>query len=326
MIKCPYKADDSFNVGLSERKAIYVYFPQGVPSIPAIDPESCQYFKTGKCRICEKVCERGAVNFDDTEKRIELNVGATIVATGFEPYDVSVVQEFGFGKIKNVITALQYERMTSASGPTGGELKRPSDSKIPERVAFIQCIGSRDERNKSYCSAVCCMHATKEAMLAAEHYPDTELYIFFTDMRSAGKGFQEYVNRAKTEHGVRYIRSKPGKLVENTENGHVTLVFDDMESRKVARLEVDMVVLCHALIPSESSLGLTQTLGIELDDNGFVRTPDSAALPFETSVPGILACGFCSEPQDIPDSVIQASAAAAYAAELLTKTTTKIEN
>ena len=317
--KCPYEADDSFDIGLRKRKAIYVYFPQGVPSTPAIDPESCQYFKTGKCRICEKVCERGAVNFEDREKRVKFNVGAAIVATGFEPYDVSNLEEFGFGKIKNVITALQYERMISASGPTGGELKRPSDSKVPERVAFLQCIGSRDERNNPYCSGVCCMHATKEAILTAEHHPGTELYIFYTDMRSPGKGFQEYVNRAKIEHGVKYIRSKPGRLIENTENGHVTVVFDDMESQKVGRIEVDMVVLSHALVPTESNSALAQALGIELDDHGFVRTPDSAALPFETSVPGILACGFCSEPQDIPDSVVQASAAAAYAAELLTK-------
>jgi heterodisulfide reductase subunit A len=318
IVKCPYKAADAFEMGLATRKAIYIYFPQGIPACAVIDAESCQYFKTGKCRICEKVCRRQAVNFRDSEKKMELKVDAVIVATGFEPYDVSNLQEYGFGKLKNVITGLQYERMISASGPTGGELARPSDSRAPKRIAFIQCVGSRDERNRPYCSTVCCMHATKQAILAAEHYPGARLSIFYTDMRSPGKGFQEYVNRAKVEHGVRYIRSRPGKLLENKETGDVTVFFDDMESRSVGKAEFDMVVLCHALIPEKSNSRLGQALGIDLDEYGFVRNADPMALSCRTSRPGVFACGFCAEPQDIPDSVVQASAAAACVAELLT--------
>jgi len=316
---CPYQVDDDFNEGLSKRKAIFVPFPQAVPGCALIDRESCQYFRTGKCRICERVCKSQAVNFRDRKRRLRLNVGAVIVATGFEPYGASGLEEYGLGEMEDVVTALQYERMLSASGPTEGEVRRPSDSTVPNEIAFIQCVGSRDERYKKYCSAVCCMHATKEAMLTAEHHPGARSYIFYTDMRSPGKGFQEYVNRARTEYGVEYIRSRPGTITRKDDTGRVSIVFDDMLSRKVNRLDVDMVVLCTALTPHRSNSSVAGILGMELDEEGFVRSPDPLGIPFGTTVPGVLAAGYCAAPQDIPDSLVQASAAAAYAAEMLAR-------
>ncbi len=314
--KCPYYAEDEFDLGLRNRKAVYLYFPQAVPSSALIDRDACQYFKTGKCRVCEKVCKSGAIKLNERKKRLKLKVGAVIVATGFDPYNISDLTEYGFGSVRNVVTALQFERMLSASGPTAGEIRRPSDSEIPGSIAFIQCVGSRDERYKPYCSSVCCMHATKEALLAVEHHPGTRITIFYTDMRSPGKGFQEYVNRARDEYGVGYVRSKPGRVTEK--NGSVVVQYDDMQSREIRKLEVDLVVLSTALIPSVSNLRLAEAIGIELDAHGFVRSPDPLLLPYATTVPGILACGYCSKPQDIPDSVVQASAAAARVAEMLT--------
>jgi heterodisulfide reductase subunit A len=318
---CPYPAEDEFDLGLRKRKAIYLYFPQAIPSSALIDRDACQYFRTGKCRICEKVCKSGAIRLNERKKRLKLKVGAVIVATGFDPYNVSGLTEYGFGSIKNVVTALELERMLSASGPTAGEIRRPSDSNIPRSIAFIQCIGSRDERHKPYCSSVCCMHATKEAMLAIEHHPGTKVSVFYTDMRSPGKGFQEYVNRAKDEYDVEYIRSKPGKVTER--NGSVVVHYDDMRTRRIRELEVDLVVLSTALIPSTSNLRLAEAIGIELDAHGFVSSPDPLLLPYGTTVPGVLACGYCASPQDIPDSVVQASAAAARAAEILTASTSE---
>jgi heterodisulfide reductase subunit A len=218
--KCPWKVDSEFDLGLSKRKAIYTPFAQAVPNIPVIDTEHCVYFLKGTCRACEKFCEAGAINYDQEDEIIEAEVDAIILASGFDLYDPSGLEEYGYGKIKNVITAMQYERMISASGPSGGQLQRPSDGKTPKRLAFIQCVGSRDTHHKLYCSSVCCMHATKEAILANEHYPDLKAFIFYTDMRAVGKRFQEYIARAEqvrgdhrqnqNQHGGRYGRALPG--------------------------------------------------------------------------------------------------------------------
>ncbi|MBI4721755.1 MAG: FAD-dependent oxidoreductase [Candidatus Stahlbacteria bacterium] len=266
------------------------------------------------CRECEKVCEPKAINHDMKEQYIELNVRAIVLATGFEPADISSIKEYGYGTIKNVITALEYERMISASGPTNGKIKMPSDGKRPKRIAFIQCVGSRDESHKPYCSAVCCMHATKEAILSNEHYPDIETFIFYTDLRATGKRFQEYIERAKKEYKVKYIRSKPGKITELKDNPIIW--YEDTITQKVNQMEVDMVVIAQALIPSESNKKIAELMGIKLDEYGFIDSPDKLYLPVDTSIQGIFACGYCQSPQDIPDSVIQASAVAAKVAEI----------
>jgi heterodisulfide reductase subunit A len=319
MQKCPYKADSEFEMGLAKRKAIYVPFPQAVPNTATIDPDTCIYIKSEgkKCGACMKLCAAGAIDFSQLDRIIEVEVGSIILATGFDLYDPSGLTEYGYGKVRNVITAMQYERMISASGFSGGQLQRPSDGKTPKRLAFIQCVGSRDTHYKLYCSSVCCMHATKEAILANEHYPDLKAFIFYTDMRAVGKRFQEYIARAEQEYNVTYIRSRPSKITENPDNGNPIVWYEETTARSRTTMEVDMVVLCQALVPSGSTKAISDMLRLSLNDYQFVHIPDRLFHPVDTEVPGVFACGFCQAPQDIPDSVVQASAAAARLAEFL---------
>jgi heterodisulfide reductase subunit A len=314
LAKCPYKADDAFDLNLKKRRAIYVYFPQGVPSCACIDRQTCQYFKTGKCRVCEKVCKREAINFEDKENRVLLDVGAVIVATGFEPYPAERVSQFGFGKYPNVITSMQFERMSNATGPTGGKVIRPSDGKHAGRIAFIQCVGSRDSRHKRFCSAVCCMHSTKEAMVAREHDARTESFIFYTDMRAAGKGFQEYTERAEKECGVKYVRARAAEITQD-ESKNPVVWYENTDERRVDSLVADLAVLATSLVPSSGTGKLAEVLGIKLDEYGFYETNPYS--PVESSRPGIFVCGYAEAPLDIPESVLQASAAAGKAAEII---------
>jgi len=270
------------------------------------------------CRECEKVCEAKAINHEMKEEYLGLKVGAIIIGTGLDFYDVSKLDEYGYGSIPNVITAIEYERLTSASGPTVGELKRPSDGKTPTNIAFIQCVGSRDFKHKPYCSSVCCMYATKEAILAYEHHPGTESTIFFMDMRALGKRFQEYVARAEREYGATYIRSRPGRIDVNPVNGNPIIWYEDTTTGETKKFETELVILCQAMIPSRGIEELASILGIDLDIYGFVETPDKLFYPLDTTRPGIFACGYAHSPRDIPDSVVQGSGAAARAAEVVT--------
>ncbi len=331
--KCPRRVPDEFNVGLGKRKAIYLPFPQAVPRKVTIDEEACLYLTKGRCRVCEEVCQAGAIDFEQQEEILELEVGALLLATGFDPFDPASLEEYGYGKIENVITGLEYERLICASGPTGGHLERPSDGKVPGAVAFIQCVGSRDVNYKPYCSSVCCMHATKEAILANEHYPDLKSFIFYTDMRAVGKQFQEYIIRARDEYDVSYVRSRPGKITVDEETSNPIVWYDETvyseagdPVRRVTSLEVDLVVLCQALVPHTDHQEMAQKLGLELDESGFIAIEDRLFHPVDTSVAGVFACGFCQGPQDIPDSVIQASAAAARVAEILSLEDRELEH
>ncbi|MGB2896179.1 MAG: CoB--CoM heterodisulfide reductase iron-sulfur subunit A family protein [Anaerolineales bacterium] len=318
--KCPRRVPDEFNINLNRRRAIYLPFPQAVPRVMTIDAEYCLYLtdlEKDRCRLCEEACQAEAIDWNQQDEIVELDVGAIIVATGFDPYEVSAMEEYGFGTIPNVITGLQFERLVSASGPTGGELLRPSDGKHPHTVTFIQCVGSRDVHHNPYCSSVCCMFATKEAILANEHDPETSSYIFYTDLRAGGKRFQEYITRAKEEYQVTYIRSRPGIIGENPETGDPIVRYEDTTVQQVQEMEVNLVVLCQALVPRYGQQEVAELLGVALDKYGFVHTPAPLLHPMDTSVPGIFACGYCQSPQDIPDSVIQASGAAARVAELL---------
>lgn len=318
--KCPRRVPDEFNINLNRRRAIYLPFPQAVPWVMTIDAEYCLYLtdlEKDRCRLCEEACQAEAIDWNQQDEIVELDVGAIIVATGFDPYEVSAMEEYGFGTIPNVITGLQFERLVSASGPTGGELLRPSDGKHPHTVTFIQCVGSRDVHHNPYCSSVCCMFATKEAILANEHDPETSSYIFYTDLRAGGKRFQEYITRAKEEYQVTYIRSRPGIIGENPETGDPIVRYEDTTVQQVQEMEVNLVVLCQALVPRYGQQEVAELLGVALDKYGFVHTPAPLLHPMDTSVPGIFACGYCQSPQDIPDFVIQASGAAARVAELL---------
>lgn len=313
--KCPVRVPDEFDIDLRRRGAIYLYFLQSLPMVMTIDKDNCLYLTRGVCRICERVCTKKAIDFEQKDTEIDLNVGAIIVATGFDPFDPTALSEYGYKRYRNVITALEYERLISASGPTGGHLLRPSDRQPAKKIAFIQCIGSRDVKNKPYCSTVCCMHATKEAILAREHDPDAQSYVFYMDMRVIGKGFQRYVTRAEDEYGIKYIRGRVAKITEDLD-GEPIVWYEETLGDTVGKMKVDIAVLATSFVPRRGTEEFARILGVELDEYGFFKTSPHA--PFDSTREGILVCGCCREPVDIPDSVAQASGTAAKAAEIIT--------
>ncbi len=315
--KCPIEAPSEFDENIGARKAIYMPFPQAVPRIMTINKEDCM-----DCGICEKVCPSQAINREQKPQEIELDVGAIVVATGFDIFDCSMIPQYGYPQFKNVITAMELERLLCASGPTEGHLIRPSDGRIPRSIAFIQCVGSRDRRdwiNHPYCSSICCKYAVKDAVLIKEHEPDSLVTIFYIDMRAFGKGFQEFVNRAKSEFGVEFVRSNPGELREDPTTNNLTISFEDPVTRTVQDVKYDLVILSPALIPSAGIKELAKMLGIKLDNYGFLKLLDPVKKPLDTTVPGIFAAGYCLGPKtgDIPDSITQGSAAAGRVAQIL---------
>jgi heterodisulfide reductase subunit A len=318
MEKCPKKVPSEYEMGLADRRAIYFPFAQAVPRVATIDKDSCIYFKTGKCKICVKTCQVGAIDHDMKDEVVTVNVGAIIVATGFDVYMPHELEEYGYGRYDNVVTAMQFERIINAAGPTHGHLQRLSEDKgRPKRLGFIQCVGARDVRgDRPYCCAVCCMHSTKEAMLAREHHADTQSWVFYTDMRAFGKGFWEYVERGERDYGINYIRGKPGEIVEDPATKNLVLYYTDREARQVRSLEVDMVILATALIPRKDAPRVAEVLGIEQDRYGFFLAPDEM-MPMDTTREGVYMAGYCQKPMDIPDAVAQGSAAAARAMEAI---------
>ncbi|OCC15202.1 CoB--CoM heterodisulfide reductase, subunit A [Dissulfuribacter thermophilus] len=317
--KCPKSVLDEYNVGISKRKAIYVKYPQAVPLKYQIDPKSCiRLNKPGKCGFCEKVCPAGAIKFDDTEKELTIQVGSIIMAPGFECFDPKEAKVWGYGQYPNVITSLQFERFLSSSGPTEGHLIRPSDGKSVRKVAFLQCVGSRDKNRCSneYCSSVCCMYAIKEAVIAKDHVPDLVTSIFFMDMRTNGKDFDRYYQRAKDESGVRFVRCRVHGVEPHGEDGDLRIHYINEEGRQIEEY-YDLVVLSVGLETPKSVIELANKAGIQLTLNNFAAT--SAFNPVLTSRPGIFTCGAFAGPKDIPQSVMEGSAAAAGAAEVLAR-------
>jgi heterodisulfide reductase subunit A len=306
--KCPQKVPDSFNVGLNQRRAIYLRFPQAVPMVMTIDPEYCIYLTRGKCGLCQKICQAAAIDFEQQERVLDLDVGAIVVATGYDFYDPTHIGQYHYHHYPNVITALEYERLISASGPTGGHLLRPSDGEQAQTIGFVQCVGSRHVRHNRYCSTVCCVHSTKEAVLAWEHNHDAQSYVFYTDLRGSGKGFREYIDRAGRDYHVTFVHG----ILED-ENHNPIIRYEDAKTSRPQRKTVDLAVLATSLVPRHDAPQLADLLEIELDEFGFVKADPFA--PTDTSRPGILACGCCLGPADIPQSVAQASAAAGRAAE-----------
>ena len=308
----PIPIPSEFDKGLRSRSPIYTLYPQGVPNIPVIDRDNCVHYLTGACKICETVCKAGAIKYDQEDEIIELDVGAIILAPGFELFNAETKKELGYGRLPNVITSLEFERVLSASGPFSGEVVRPYDRKTPERIAFIQCVGSR-ETETNYCSAVCCMYATKEAILVKEHHPETDVTIFFIDLRAFGKGFEAYYERAK-KLGIRYIRFKPSLVEEVPETRDLRILYQK-EDGEIVDGEFNLVVLSCGLRPPAGATELAKTFGLELNEFGFCQTESFS--PVETCREGIYACGLFTGPKDIPETVMQGSAAAAKALSLL---------
>ncbi len=304
-----------YDASLGPRPSIDLAHPQAAPRVPAIDRESCVKFRTGDCGICSEVCEANAIDYDQKNESIDLEVGAVVLTPGFEAFDATRRGEFGFGFAPNVLTNVQFERMLSASGPTSGHILRPSDGSVPKKLAFIQCVGSRDSTcGNEYCSSVCCMAATKEAIIAKDHEPDLDVTIFFLDLRAFGKDFDRYCERAEKQLGVRYIRSFISRTYEMPHTKNLRLVHMDESMRQVEE-EFDMVVLSLGLEPSASLKEQAERFEVALNRFGFAKT--SELDPLETSRPGIFVGGAFQEPKDIPDTVMQASAAAAKAMTLL---------
>ncbi len=387
--KCPTIVPDAFNQGLGTRKAIYSWFAQGIPSTHTIDPDHCRQLNGKKCGICKKTCQADAINFEQEDRIIEVGVGAIIAATGYDVFDPSKIPEYRYREIPNVVTAIEFERLLSASGPTGGHLHRPSDLAVEaeidalekkarksekalkrfeekygessseffekyergeyqdddrkkwadkfkehlgtvkpletlkrkaegftvaKRLAFIQCVGSRDFRFYPFCSGYCCMHSVKEAIIAHEHEPETTSTIFGMDIRAVGKGFEEYKIRGGNQSGISYVRARVAEITEG-ENHNPIVTYEDTRERVVKSVEFDMVILATACAPGKEAPELARILGVELNEFGFFKT--DRAQPLDTTRPGIFTCGCAHSPMDIPESVAQASGAAARAAQVL---------
>lgn len=308
--KCPIEADDSFNQRLGRRGAIYVEYPQAVPLKYKIDREKCI-----GCGTCYEICKARAIDFEQKDSETTLKVGSIILSPGFEPFDARLKSEYGYGRFKNVVTSIEFERVLSASGPYSGLILRRSDGEIPKRIAFIQCVGSRDYQiGNNYCSAACCMYGIKEAVIAKEHSPiKLDASIFYMDMRCHGKEFDAYRNRAQYEYKIRFIRSRVAGVTEDplTNNLHLHYVEDETPKTE----EFDMVILSTGMTPPKEAEELARTLGVELNKYKFCVTKPFS--PMETSRPGIFVCGAFSSPKDIPESVAQASGAAAKAMSLI---------
>jgi heterodisulfide reductase subunit A len=393
---CPTPVLDLYNEGHAERKAIYSWFAQGIPSTHVIDPDHCRVLTGKKCGVCAKKCQAGAIDFDQTDEIVEIPVGAVVVATGYDVFDPARIPEYRYTTLDNVVTAMEFERFLSASGPTEGHVYRPSDRKLKQekialeksqtklaktlarfekkhgmdspaflealeagslevtedlakdkdkwaekatvflagddrlaalaqevalvktatKIAFIQCVGSRDLRFYPFCSGYCCMHAIKEAIIAHEHDNDTQSVIFGMDIRAVGKGFEEYKIRGGNSSQIAYRRSRVAEIVPG-ENQAPVLIYEDTTTRKIVRESFDLVVLSTACAPVKDAAGVADTLGIALDKFGFFKT--EAATPMDTSREGIFVCGCAHSPMDIPESVAQASSAAARAVQTVMK-------
>ncbi len=315
--RCPKKAKDDYTTAMERRRAIYLKYPQAVPLKYQIDPDSClQLKKPGSCGLCAQVCDAQAINFADTEKFHTLRVGALVLAPGFELFNPEPAGIWGYGKFPNVITSLQLERYLSATGPTDGQLARPSDGKPVRRMAFLQCVGSRDENKcgKGYCSSVCCMVAIKEAVIAKEHMPGLMTSIFYMDIRTHGKGFDAYYEKAKNELGVRFVRCRVHGVEPQGKGGDLRIRYINEQGRQVEEY-YDMVVLSVGMETPKHLQGMVDLIGIQMSANNFAAASDF--LPVATSKEGIFTCGTFAGPKDIPQSVVEGSAAAAAVAQLL---------
>ena len=313
---CPQSVLDEFNMGLTERKAIFIPFPQAVPATYTLDEKTCLGISPLRCSKCKDVCEPGAINFEAEEKIIHETVGAIILATGYQEYDAINMKEYNASNNPDILTGLEFERLLSASGPTQGEIRRPSDGKVPKEVVFIQCSGSRDpENHNSYCSKICCMYTAKHALLYRHAVHDGQATIFYIDIRAGGKDYEEFVNRAMQDERILYLRGKVGRVYRKGDKT-VVLGVDTLTGKNV-KVEADLVVLAQSLIPNESSKEITELMKIQKGPDKFMKEAHPKLRPLESITAGIYFAGVCQGPKDIPETVGQASGSAAKAGALL---------
>ncbi len=315
---CPVVGPDSFQQGFSSHKAIYMPFPQAVPSVYILDDELCLGHNPIACGKCADVCEKNCIDFDMEDEIIELDVGAVVVATGMDVYDPTEMDEYGYTRFENVITSMEFERLISAGGPTEGHFVRPSDQKTPKRIAFIQCVGSRSnsEVGNPYCSNICCMNTVKDSLLLKDHYSDIEITVFYMDIRAFGKGFEDLFIRSK-QAGVNYIRGLPGEFFEDPQTKNLTLIAEDTNTGEIKSHEFDTVVLSVGVIPRQDSDTVRQLFTLSRTEDGFFMESHPKLKPVDAPTGGVFFAGCVEYPKDVKDSVTQASAAAARAQVLL---------
>ncbi len=329
--KCPEKVSSEFDMGQGKRSSIYIPFPQAVPAKPVIDLEHCRYIKyqefvasnqEGKkppqCRICERLCPPQAIDWAQEDKVTTEKFGAIVVATGYKQFDPTVYGEFGYGTYPDVITGLELERLLSPSGPTGGQVLRPSDGEHPKTVVFVSCVGSRDElKGHAYCSKVCCMYMAKHSIMLREHYPDIQSYIFYIDIRAVGKGYEEFSRRAQEEAGTLYLRGRISKIYP--EGKKLVVLGEDSLMGRPVEIAADLVVLASAMEANTGAAEMAQSLKISYDADKQFLQAHVKLRPVETQTDGVFLAGACIGPADIPESVAQGSAAAAKVASLFSQ-------
>ncbi len=328
--KCPFKVESDFERGIGPRKVVYTLSPQAVPNKPVIDAANCRYLQSKwdieagrvpamdakgrpakpKCGACEKFCPTGAIVWDQQDELFEERVGAVIVATGYDLFSQARLKEYGGGHIPDVIDGLAFERLLAASGPSAGKVLRPSDGKEPKEVVFVQCSGSRDpEHGMAYCSKICCMYTAKQAILYKHRVHDGQAYVFYIDVRAGGKGYEEFLNRAQEQDGVVYLRGKVSKIFRD--DGKIIVRGADTLSGRAVEIAADLVVLATAITSRPESRAVAEMLGLNADGDGFFTASDEELSPVESGIPGIFLAGAALGPKDIPETVAQASGAAA---------------
>lgn len=314
---CPIQVRNEFDQNLGYRKAIYIGFPQNTPLVYTIDKENCI-----KCELCVKSCDREAIDLTMEDETVEIPVGSIVIATGYELFDVSQYHRLGYGRFKNVINALEYERLINASGPTGGKLMRLSDGKIPKSIGFVQCVGARDvKKNVPYCSRVCCMYGIKNAVMAKELQHDIvkNVSIYYADIRAYGKGFEEFFNMAKERFGIKFIRGRVGEVEEASPTKNIVVWAENTETGEFIKQEHELLVLCPGILPPKGLKELADNLGLEVSVDGFIQISYPASNPVDTDVPGVFVAGCAESAKDIPDSVAAGSAAAMRASITLAR-------
>ncbi len=324
---CPVLKPDEFELGLSSRKAVYIPFPQAVPSAYVLNPLDCLGQDPLICGKCKEACEKACIDYDMQDEELTFRVGTIVVATGMEPYDPRPLDEYGYTRFPNIVTTLEFERLINAGGPTKGEVLRLSDLKVPKSVAFIQCVGSRSPGNPKanpYCSNICCMNTIKDTLMLKEHYPHLEVKVFYIDIRAFGKGFEDLYHRSKGK-GVRYIRGLPGDVQEDPESNDLVLFVENTSTDRLEKHHVEMVVLSQGLVPSEDMVKIQEMLSLQKTSDGFYLEAHPKLQPVDSASKGIFFAGLAEGPKDIKDAVTQASAAAARAARVMSPGKIRVE-